>query len=158
MSYDLPPERSEGWVHYRVAQGILDRDGAILLCANRWYSDRSPVWTLPGGRAENGEGLEEALVREFAEETGLQISVAGLAYVVEARNTTARRLFLTCVFRVEYLGGQLTCEGDSAVEELRYVLREELGPYLTSPTLGAPLQSFLADERGAASYWFYPEY
>jgi len=31
-------------------------------------------WGLPGGNAEEGEGLEAAIIRETAEETGLEVS------------------------------------------------------------------------------------
>ncbi|HEY0068793.1 MAG TPA: NUDIX hydrolase [Chloroflexia bacterium] len=148
----------ENWAHFRVGQGILVDDGRVLLSGNRWYSGKPLVWTLPGGRAEDGEGVGEATVREFLEETGLQVEVGELAFVVEARSAVTRRLFLTCAFRVRLLSGTLTSGSDPAVEELRFASTEELPRYLPSPSLGDPLLWYLDHPGEHARYWFFPEY
>lgn len=55
-----------------IAGGLLCRDNAVLLgkrSANRaYYPD---VWDIPGGHCEQGESLEETLVRELREEIGV---------------------------------------------------------------------------------------
>jgi ADP-ribose pyrophosphatase YjhB (NUDIX family) len=157
MVYDQVPQQA-GWRAQRVGQGVLVEDGRVLLSANRWYSDRPPVWTLPGGRAEDGEGVAEAVVREFLEETGLMVEVTGLAFVAEARSTERRQIFLTCGFTLKRLSGEMTCEGDPAVDELRFVRFDELGVYLPSPSLGEPLRWFLRHPDEGARYWYFPEY
>jgi ADP-ribose pyrophosphatase YjhB (NUDIX family) len=157
MVYDNVPQES-GWRAQRVGQGVLLEDGRVLLSANRWYSDRPPVWTLPGGRAEESEGVAEAVVREFKEETGLTVEVTGLAFVAEARSTRRHQIFLTCGFTVRRMSGELTCEGDPAVEEVRFVRADELGIYLPNPSLGEPLSWFLKHPSASARYWYYPEY
>jgi 8-oxo-dGTP diphosphatase len=157
MTYDNHPV-PDAWRAYRVGQGILVRDGGVLLAANRWYSGQPPVWTLPGGRADDGEGITEALAREFKEETGLVVRVKQLAYVVEARSAVRKTLFLTCAFVLSEVEGTLSCEGDEAVEELRFVPFEEIREYLPSPSLGEPLAAYLGAPRDAPRYWFYPEY
>jgi 8-oxo-dGTP diphosphatase len=157
MTYDLQPDAGQEWREYRVGQGILIRDDTVLLCANRWYSDRPPIWTLPGGRAEPGEGVIEALVREFAEETGLRVGVDRLAYIAEARSFTTRRLFLTCAFAVTSDDGALL-SNDPSIVELRFVPIADLGSFLPAPSLGEPLIHFLTNPSASARYWFYPDY
>ncbi len=69
---DLPPLPSP---HTRVGVGgVLLRDGRALV--NRAvYRTR---FTIPSGYVERGEGLEAALRREFAEETGVTVTVGPL--------------------------------------------------------------------------------
>ncbi len=157
MTYDSTYPQAE-WMVFRVGQGILVEDGKVLLSGNRWFSDKPLVWTLPGGRTEDGEGVAEALVREFHEETGLEIEQGALAYVAEARNTTQRRLFLVCVFTVKRVSGELSCEGDAGVEELRFVDPRDLAEYLPSTSIGEPLRHYLAHPDDPPRYWFFPEY
>ena len=158
MTYDLLPDTGHEWREFRVGQGILVRSEQVLLCSNRWYSDRPPVWTLPGGRAEPGESMADALVREYAEETGLEISVGRLAYVAEARSLTSKRLFLTCAFVVSELGGTLSIEGDPSIEEARFVPFSDLPGYLHSPSLATPLVEYFKEPDAPARYWFFPDY
>jgi ADP-ribose pyrophosphatase YjhB (NUDIX family) len=157
MTYDTSPQ-SLSWAVHRVGQGILLDDDRVLLSGNRWFSNRPLVWTLPGGRAEEGEGTAVALVREFREETGLYVEVLDLAYVAESRSVMRRQLFMVCAFAVRVIGGELSCEGDPGVEELRYVPFGELGEYLPAPSLGDPLRWFVEHTGAHARYWFFGEY
>ncbi|MNI73546.1 hypothetical protein D3C73_1295610 [compost metagenome] len=61
------------FTHFGV-YGICEQAGKLLVInkGRGPYTGRSD---LPGGRLEENEGLADALVREFMEETGLAISV-----------------------------------------------------------------------------------
>ena len=55
--------------------GVAIRDGHLLLI-RRGQAPSRGRWSLPGGRVEPGETAEQAVVREFAEETGLTVEAA----------------------------------------------------------------------------------
>ncbi len=54
--------------------GIVLKDGKILL-GRRNVKPEINKWTLPGGRIEKGELLEDAVLREIKEETGFDVEI-----------------------------------------------------------------------------------
>ena len=63
-TYIDPPEKT------RVGcRGIIINDGKVLLS----LEERKNVYMSPGGGVENGETLEESVVRELQEEAGLKV-------------------------------------------------------------------------------------
>lgn len=59
--------------NYR-AYGVLLRGGRVLIAAE-WVG-RVFAWKYPGGGVEEGESAEQAVIREFAEETGLVVRIS----------------------------------------------------------------------------------
>jgi 8-oxo-dGTP diphosphatase len=61
--------------------GAVIQDGERVLLLRRPVDDfRGGTWELPSGKVDPGEGLDEALRREVAEETGLAVANV-LAYL-----------------------------------------------------------------------------
>ena len=58
-----------------VAAMIFDEQGRVLLFKHTY---RKFEWGIPGGTLEYGEQPDKAMVREFLEETGMQIQVQEL--------------------------------------------------------------------------------
>ena len=83
-----------GVVRVRVG-GLLVRGGAILLAAHRGLLPGGALfWSPPGGGWAFGESLREALVREFAEETGLAVRVGRQLHLHEFRRDELQALEL----------------------------------------------------------------
>jgi len=67
----------------RVAVGaVVVEDGRALLI-RRGKAPLRGRWSIPGGAVEHGERLEEALVREMREETGLEVKPLELLTVFD---------------------------------------------------------------------------
>ncbi|CAH0994065.1 hypothetical protein EMA8858_00172 [Emticicia aquatica] len=65
------------------ACGICIENNRILMIAHRAILGKNSFWSPPGGGVEIGETVEEALKREFLEETGLEIEVGKLLLMNE---------------------------------------------------------------------------
>ena len=65
-----------------VGVGVVVWRGDEVLLIERGKGPVSGNWSLPGGKQELGETVEEAAHREIREETGLEIDIVGLLDVV----------------------------------------------------------------------------
>jgi ADP-ribose pyrophosphatase YjhB (NUDIX family) len=66
--------------------GILIENNRILIVKQQVTDSRS--WSLPGGKLEFNENIKQCLIREMAEETGLDINVKELVYITDRILTT----------------------------------------------------------------------
>jgi 8-oxo-dGTP diphosphatase len=69
------------------AAAVIIRDSQLLMVRERGTGpagrhDGQEYWTLPGGGIQPGESPEQAVIREVAEETGLQALTADFLYDV----------------------------------------------------------------------------
>src|SRR2546421_270810 len=134
----------------RIAAYGLCRDdaGRILLVRAAEHDDIPGVWSLPGGGIEHGEAPVRAVVREFAEETGLSAEVLRLRDVVSdvafLRRSDALMHTDRILYDVKVTGGQLRREigGSSALAawtETAQLAGLPLLPYLAG-LLGLPVE------------------
>jgi ADP-ribose pyrophosphatase YjhB (NUDIX family) len=69
--------------HPRVGVGAVVLRGGRVLLVRRGGQPSLGKWTLPGGLVELGETTAEAVRRELLEECGIDITLVGLAGVVD---------------------------------------------------------------------------
>lgn len=122
---------------------IVLRRGSLLLVLR----DRPPAagtWSLPGGRVELGESLEEALEREVLEETGIEIDLDGFAGIAERivpdDDGKIEYHYVICDFYARQRGTAQPKAGDDA-REVQWV---KVGD-LTGLPLAPGLLEFLRD-------------
>ena len=99
-----------------VAAIIRDARGRVLLMQRA----EDGGWSLPAGGIDPGESPHEAVVREVAEETGLEVVASRLLTVVGGANYRAQYPggdkveFTVCVFACETSGGApLAVDGEA---------------------------------------------
>ena len=65
-------------------RGVLKKDNKILILKRHPSSTTNPnKWELPGGKVDPGEDFDKAIIREFDEETNLEIKLGDLLGAVQ---------------------------------------------------------------------------
>ena len=88
-----------------VAAVIKDEEGKILITQRKIKKAQGGLWEFPGGKIEEGETPQEALVREIREELETEILVGNLIDTIEYDYPTFH-LSMDC-FWCEVIDGEL---------------------------------------------------
>jgi 8-oxo-dGTP pyrophosphatase MutT (NUDIX family) len=74
-------------IERRAARALLIHHGSVLLIkgCDPARPEAGTWWLTPGGGIEDGESIEDALVREVLEETGLALPVERVGKIVATR-------------------------------------------------------------------------
>lgn len=109
--------------------GLLIEEGKILLVNQKVSPNRS--WSLPGGRVEQGETLEQGIIRELFEETGLKVKVIKLLYICDKTDANPPLLHITLL--LERISGEITLPtnefDENPIHDVKFVNVTELTDY-----------------------------
>jgi ADP-ribose pyrophosphatase YjhB (NUDIX family) len=126
---------------------ITNQEGKILL---QQRAD-SHVWALPGGTMQIGESIEENIIREVKEETGLDIIIEKLLgvysnpnHVIAYDDGEVRQEFSVC-FICRIVGGQLQISQEST--NIGFFSRDEITHLQTHPSNLKRIQDYFQSEQ-----------
>ena len=103
-----------------IIKGVGENEGRIF-ATQRGYGAFKDRWEFPGGKIEQGETPEQALVREIKEELDTTISVDDFLYNVEY-DYPEFHLSMKCYF-CTVIDGKLTLKEHEAA---RWLAKDEL--------------------------------
>jgi 8-oxo-dGTP diphosphatase len=112
---------------------VVIRGGRVLLI-RRGKEPLRGRWLVPGGTVELGETLEEAVVREVREETGVEVAPREVLTVFDRIDREGERVLYHYVivdYLCEYLGGEPRAGSDA--EAVVLAGPDELASYNLPP-------------------------
>lgn len=128
---NLISEKFGNHIRIRVCGICLKDDNSILLVEHKGLGKPGEFWSPPGGELKFGESIHQALIREFKEETNLDIKVLNFMAINEFYNDPLHAIEL--FFMVEEAGGKLKTGIDpeldlhqQIINEVKFVTFEEL--------------------------------
>jgi 8-oxo-dGTP diphosphatase len=113
--------------------GVVVIDGRVVLI-RRGKEPLRGRWVIPGGTVELGETLQDALVREMQEETGLLVRPREVVLVfdrIQREGPSVEYHYVIIDYACEYVSGELKAGSDA--DEVALVAPEELDGYNLPP-------------------------
>lgn len=109
-----------------VVVGAVIVDAGRVLLVRRGTAPLKGHWTLPGGVLELGESLQNGVVREVQEETGLTVETVELVELVDRiyrEDGRVRFHYVIADYLCRVTGGEAKAASDA--DEVRWVERAE---------------------------------
>ena len=104
-----------------IIKAINENGDPIIFATQRGYGEFKGGWEFPGGKIEEGETPQEALVREIKEELETEISVGELIDTIEYDYPTFH-LSMDCFFAEIAFGNLVLKEHEAA----KWLTKDEL--------------------------------
>ena len=130
----------------RVA-GIVIQENSILLIQH--VKNEKKYWLVPGGGVDWGESLEEALIREYKEETNLDVEVKDFLFFSETISPDKNKHVINLYFLVKIKNDSETMKigNETNLSDLKYVSKEEIQNIKLYPNIKEQLMKILNNEK-----------
>lgn len=92
-----------------VAAALMNGVGQVLVQRRRAGAQHGGLWEFPGGKAEAGEALTDALVRELAEELGIKVESDALMPIGFSESLDSKGRLLLLLYRCEAWQSDIQC-------------------------------------------------
>ena len=119
-----------------VGVGAVVIDGTKVLLVRRGNEPLKGEWSLPGGALEVGETLQQGIVREVLEETGLRVAPVSVIEILDRivkdeETDRVRYHYVLIDFLCRVMGGSPLVGSDA--DEVRWVERSQLDDHKVAP-------------------------
>jgi len=124
-----------------VACALVDEDNRVLVAKRPKYKHMGGLWEFPGGKVDPGELPEDALIRELAEELGIDVTRSCLAPLTFASHSYEEFHLLMPLYVCRTWDGEMEPKEG---QELVWVRPNRLSDY-DMPPADEPLKAILRD-------------
>src|SRR5579883_3019685 len=128
-----------------VGVGAIIVEGERILLVRRGHAPSLGAWSIPGGRVELGETLQQAVRREIMEECGLEITVGDVAILLDRVNrgpaNSVSSHYLIVDFWATLASGEARAASDAS--EVGWYTLDEIRLLSTTPHLATYLAEAL---------------
>ncbi len=122
-----------------IVLGIIENDNGEILISQRFEEELPEVhlkWDLPGGKNEFGESLEDTIVREILEETGLNVKILNLLPKTISKvweYSDRRQHTVVLCYKCKLVDGQLHLN-DRKINDLKWINKSKLNEFEFLPS------------------------
>lgn len=103
---------------------IIEQEGAFALVREGKLADDGHIYNLPSGKIEVGETIEDAALREAAEETGLRVEQVRLQRIYQRPLADNGRNMINIVYVATQWSGEFSASNDHP--EVRWCTEAEI--------------------------------
>jgi len=126
---------------------VINKNNEILLVQDRIHSSHS-IYKLPGGMLEEEQRLEDGIVREVWEETGIRAKLIKMVSVLNSHPYRFNKSNMYIVFQLEALSNEINVIDTNEIEKALWMPLEEFYAHEEMSEFQKDLVSYALKNKG----------